>query len=75
MTLDEAIAIRQLGFKAPAHLTDEAKRVIQLANAMVRSQGARVDFVGLSRRELDRINSILAYRLALVCGKLEEWRA
>lgn len=73
VNLEEAIAIRQMA-AAPAHLQREATRVIQCANAMQRAQSGRVEFVGMTRIDLERINAVLVYRLALACGKLNDWR-
>ena len=74
MTLDEAIAIRQLGAKAQPHMTREAARVIRCAGAMALATRGRVEFYPLSKLEIDRINVILVCRLALACGMLDAWR-
>lgn len=72
MTLEEAIQIRGIE-NAPRHLVAEAARVMALAQAMARAQRREGEF-GMSRIERERINSLLAYRLALACGKFDDWR-
>lgn len=73
VTLEEAISIRQIK-DAPRHLQQEAARVIRMASAMTRVNRRKFDFMAINRVEMERINSLLAYRLALACGKLNDWR-
>jgi hypothetical protein len=73
MRLEEAIDIRQMR-SAPLHLQREAGRVIQLASAMTKVHRGKFESLLITKHEMERINAILAYRLALACGKLNDWR-
>lgn len=74
MTHEEAVAIRQLGSVVPEFLAKEASRVLRVGGAMRLSVRREIDIGGMTPQERERINAILAYRLAIACGKLGDWQ-
>lgn len=73
MRLEEARDIEKM-HEVPSSLRREAKRVIQLAESLGKAERSRVEIGTVSRQQLERVNSLLAYRLALACGKFDDWR-
>lgn len=78
MQLDEAIAIRQSslhGREVQRNLLAQALRVIDRGNAISLGQRDIWRPEPIHDTQRDRINMVLAFRLALACGKLRDWQA
>jgi hypothetical protein len=79
MQLDEAMAVRAKalqGVRVQEHILKQAMQVITvqagIAHAARINGGMIIEPINQVQRE--RLNAILAYKLALACGKLNEWR-
>lgn len=77
MNLDEAIAIRQAslhGAEIQRGLLEQAMRRINLGNASSLGQRDVWRPERIHETQRQRINEVLAYRLALACGLLNKWK-